>query len=49
LLFVVVTLGADLSASRRRDVARALLTPALISFADVLLQGMIVLAPWPST
>jgi hypothetical protein len=48
LLFVVVTLGADLSTSRRRDVARALLTPALISFADVLLQGMIVLAPWPS-
>jgi hypothetical protein len=48
LLFVVVTLGVDLSASRRLDVARALMTPALISFADVLLQGMIVLAPWPS-
>ena len=48
LLFVVVTLGVDLSTSRRLDVARALMTPALISFADVLLQGMIVLAPWPS-
>jgi hypothetical protein len=48
LLFVVVTLGADLSTSRRLDVARALLTPALISFTDVLLQGMIVLVPWPS-
>jgi hypothetical protein len=48
LLFVVVTLGADLSKSRRLDVARALMTPALVSFADVLLQGMIVLAPWPS-
>jgi hypothetical protein len=48
LLFVVVTLGADLSTSRRLDVARALMTPALISFTDVLLQGMIVLAPWPS-
>ena len=45
LLFVVVTLGVDLSTSRRLDVARALMTPALISFADVLLQGMIVLAP----
>jgi hypothetical protein len=48
LLFVVVTLGADLSKSRRADVARALMTPALVSFTLVLLQGMIVLAPWPS-
>jgi hypothetical protein len=48
LLFVVVTLGADLSTSRRLDVARALMTPALYSFADVLLQGMVVLVPWPS-
>jgi hypothetical protein len=48
LLFVVVTLGADLSTSRKLDVARALLTPALYSFAEVLLQGMIVLVPWPS-
>jgi hypothetical protein len=48
LLFVVVTLAADLSTSRKLDVARALMTPALVSFAEVLLQGMIVLAPWPS-
>jgi hypothetical protein len=36
LLFVVVTLGADLSTSRKADVARALLTPALYSFAEQL-------------
>jgi hypothetical protein len=48
LLFVVVTLGADFSTSRKADVARALLTPALYSFVDVLLQAMIALAPWPS-
>src|SRR5271166_5234508 len=48
LLFVVVTLNSGLSTSRTLDVARALMTPALYSFAGVLLQGMVVLAPWPS-
>ncbi|HKM61361.1 MAG TPA: hypothetical protein VJY39_02610 [Acidisphaera sp.] len=48
LLFVVVTLNSGLSTSRTLDVARGLMTPALYSFAGVLLQGMVVLVPWPS-
>ncbi len=46
LLFIVVTLGTGVSTSRKLDIARALLTPALYSFAQVLLQGMVVLVPW---
>ena len=49
LLFVVVTLNTDLSASRTLDIARASMTPALYSFTDVLLQSMVVqvqLAKW---
>ena len=49
LLFVVVTLGSGWSTSRKLDVARASLTPALYSFAGVLLQSMVVLVPWQST
>lgn len=49
LLFVVVTLGSGLSASRKLDIAHLSLTPALYSFASVLLQSMIVLVPWRST
>jgi len=48
LLFVVVTLGTGLSTSRKLDIARASLTPALYSFAGVLLQSMVMLAPWQS-
>jgi hypothetical protein len=48
LLFVVVTLGTGLSTSRRLDIAHASLTPAMYSFAGVLLQSMIVLVPWES-
>lgn len=49
LLFVVITLGSGWSTSRKPDVARASLTPALYSFAGVLLQSMVVLVPWQST
>ena len=49
LLFVVVTLGTGLTTRRKLDVAHLSLTPALYSFAGVLLQSMIVLAPWRST
>lgn len=48
LLFVVVTLNTTLSTSRTLDIAHASMTPALYSFTDVLLQSMIVLAPWGS-
>jgi len=49
LLFVVVTLGSGMSTSRKLDIAHLSLTPALYSFAGVLLQSMIVLVPWHST
>lgn len=48
LLFVVVTLGTGLPTSRKLDIAHSSLTPALYSFACVLLQSMVVLVPWPS-
>jgi hypothetical protein len=48
LLFVVVTLNTTLTASRKLDIARASMTPALYNFTDVLLQSMVVLAPWQS-
>jgi len=48
LLFVVVTLGTGLPTSRKLDIAHASLTPALYSFAGVLLQSMVVLVPWHS-
>jgi len=46
LLFVVVTLGRGLSTSRKMDIAHASLTPAMYSFAGVLLQSLVVLVPW---
>ena len=46
LLFVVVTLGSGLPTARKLDIAHASLTPALYSFASVLLQSMVVLVPW---
>jgi hypothetical protein len=48
LLFVVVTLGTGLPTVRKLDIAHASLTPALYSFASVLLQSMVVLVPWQS-
>jgi hypothetical protein len=48
LLFVVVTLGTGLPTARKLDIAHTSLTPALYSFASVLLQSMVVLVPWPS-
>ena len=48
LLFLVVTLGTGLSTSRKLDIAHASLTPAMYSFAEVLLQSMVVLVPWQS-
>ena len=48
LLFVVVTLGTDLSTSRKLDIARASMSPALYSFTDVLLKTMVVQVPWHS-
>jgi hypothetical protein len=48
LLFVVVTLNTALTSSRKLDIARASMSPALYNFTDVLLQSMVVLAPWPS-
>ncbi len=46
LLFVVVTLGNNLPASRKLDIAHASMTPALYSFGGVLVQSMLVLVPW---
>jgi hypothetical protein len=48
LLFVVVTLGTNLSTSRTQEIADASMTPALYCFGSVLLQSMVALAPWPS-
>ncbi len=48
LLFVVVTLGTGLSAKQSEDAIRAFITPTLVNFSGVLLQALVVLAPWPS-
>ena len=48
LLFVVVTLNTALTASRKLDIARASMSPALYNFTDVLLQSMVVMVPWQS-
>jgi hypothetical protein len=48
LLFVVVTLNTNMPTSRTMDVARALMTPAIYGFTEVLLQSMVVLVPWQS-
>jgi len=48
LLFVVVSLNTAMTASRKLDIARASMTPALYNFTDVLLQSMVVLVPWQS-
>ncbi len=48
LLFVAITVGADLSTPRGVYGTRAFLTPTLILFGSVLLQCLAALAPWPS-
>jgi hypothetical protein len=48
LLFVAITLGADLSSPRGVDATRTFLTPTLIWLGSVLFECMAVLPPWPS-
>ena len=48
LLFVTVTLSVGLSLKGAFDGAHAFLTPALVHFCGVLIQALIVLAPWPA-
>ena len=48
LLFVIVTLGAGLPALKSTEAIRAFVTPTLVNFSGVLLQAIVVLAPWPS-
>jgi hypothetical protein len=48
LLFVAITLGADLSSPRGLDATHAFLTPTLIWLGSVLFECMAVLPPWPS-
>jgi len=48
LLFVVVTVGTSLSRSQSVAGIHAFLTPTLTCFSGVLLQALVVLAPWPS-
>jgi len=48
LIFVVVTLGTNLSTSQSVVGIRAFVTPTLICFSGVLLEALVVLAPWPS-
>ena len=46
LIFIVITLGAQMS---RNGVDRAIhtfVTPSLVHFAGVLLQSLLILAPW---
>jgi hypothetical protein len=48
LLFVVMTLGIQLSASHAAHGVHAFVTPTLVHFGGVLFQSLTVLAPWPS-
>ncbi len=48
LLFVAITVGADLSTPHGLYGTRAFLTPTLILFGSVLLQCLAALSPWPS-
>jgi hypothetical protein len=47
LVFVIITL-VNLSASRATKGIHAFVTPTLVHFGGVLLQTLILLAPWPS-
>jgi hypothetical protein len=48
LLFVVITLGSQLSASRAAGGIHAFVTPTLVHFGGVLFETLTLLAPWPS-
>ena len=48
LLFVAITLGADLSTPRGVDATRAFLTPTLLRFAGVLFGCLAMLPAWPA-
>jgi hypothetical protein len=48
LLFVAITLGADLSTPRGTHGTRAFLTPTILQFAAVLFECLAVVVPWPS-
>jgi len=48
LLFVVLTLGSNLSATPAAGGAHGFVTPVLVHFGGVLFLSLILLAPWPS-
>jgi hypothetical protein len=48
LLFVAITVGAQMSTPQGLNATRAFLTPTLILFGSVLWQCLASLAPWPS-
>jgi hypothetical protein len=48
LMFVVVTLGSGWSAKQSEQAIRAFVTPTLVNFSGMLLEALVVLAPWPS-
>ena len=48
LLFVVITLGAQMSDGRAQGGIHAFVTPTLVHFGGILFQSMILLAQWPS-
>lgn len=48
LLFVVITLGTQLSMPGAARGIHAFVTPTLVHFIGVLFQTLMVLAPWPS-
>ena len=48
LLFVAITLGAHLSASRAARGVHVFMTPTLMRFGGVLFQSLALLVPWPS-
>ena len=47
LVFIVITLGAQMSKDGVEGGVHAFVTPALMHFAGVLLQSLLILAPWP--
>jgi hypothetical protein len=49
LVFIVITLGAQMSKAGIEGTIHAFVTPCLMHFAGVLLQSLLMLAPWPST
>jgi len=48
LVFIVITLGAQMSKGGIEGAIHAFVTPCLMHFAGVLLQSLLILAPWPS-